>query len=125
MHDPSDAQIAISAMSCVSGLGMISVGMFLVDRAKRLEVTARVVLAGVIAGTGGYALAVGLTLRAELLESILLTALSLVLVVLFATRYGRRHIGADDWGVTTSRAELTDPPRHMHITEPGKRRDAA
>lgn len=124
MHDPSDAQIAISAMSCVAGLGMISVGMFLLDRARRLEVTARVGLAGVIGGTGGYALAVGVTLRADLLESVLLTAVSLVLVVMFATRYGRRKIGADDWGVTTSRAELSDP-RHLHPPEPGRRRDAA
>lgn len=130
MPDPSDAQIAISAMSCVAGLGMISVGMFLVDRARRLEITARVGLAGVIAGTGGYALAVGITLRAGLLESVLLTLLSLVLVVTLATRYGRRRIGAHDWGMTYH-ADLEDRPRsatprqQIHEAREPEHQDAA
>lgn len=106
MHDPNDVKLAVSALSIVSGLGLISVGQYVAERARRLEMSSRVIVAGINVALGGYALARGVTLQAGPIESFLLLLLSVLAVILFATRHGRRQIGADTWGVTTDSADL-------------------
>jgi hypothetical protein len=122
MLDPTDAQIAVSAMSLVSGAGLISVGFFVADRAWRLELTMRAAVSAVIAASGAYGVAQGVTLQAGLSETMVLTAGSFVAVVLFATRYGRNQGGIGGrggWGMTAA-SELAAPqnnPRSQHSVE--------
>lgn len=128
MLESTDAQIAVSALSLVSGVGLISVGFFIADRARKLELTMRTAVSAVIAASGAYGLAQGATLQAGFSETMFLTLGSLVAVAMFATRYGRQHGGIGGragWGITsTSDLPGAQGPKSLVTPEPTEK-DAA
>ena len=127
MPNAADAQIAVSALSLVSGGGLISVGFFLADRARGIDLTLRTAVSGGIASIGAYAFAQGCTLQAAMPETLVIAVASVTAVALFTTRHGRNKSGiggTGGWGITST-SDLTGSTSQPAEPHQEPKKDAA